>query len=206
MTMKNYNQFITESRSKLDFSMITLNFEEAYDLIIGGNLQIIEIQPRLLILHGVTTPAGSFRICYKNSTRQKCDCIRVPFENEQEKEKILKTFKKEDNSKFLQNIEDICLDLKSEYFEIKIVDRTYRNDGCIYVGLLKDPSGELSVEFKLHEVIETIQQIVDYMNSEGFVLEAVHEFDFERITNLPKDNIESWNKNQEVVGLDLFFN
>jgi 3-methyladenine DNA glycosylase Tag len=36
--------------------------------------------------------------------------------------------------------------------------------------------------------------------------EAVHEFDFERITNLPQDNIESWNKNQEVVGLDLFFN
>jgi hypothetical protein len=103
--------------------MITLNFEEAYDLIIGGNLQIIEIQPRLLILHGVTTPAGSFRICYKNSTRQKCDCIRVPFENEQEKEKILKTFKKEDNSK-----NTIAFVIISTLIELTILAGVYFNE------------------------------------------------------------------------------
>ena len=93
MNIKNYSQFITEARSKLDTSGETLSFQEAYDLIIGGNLKVIELQPRFS-----STSSGSFRICYKSST--ECDCIRVLFDNEQEKEKILQTFKKKIILKF----------------------------------------------------------------------------------------------------------
>jgi hypothetical protein len=200
MKLKKYHNFISEARSKLDTSVETLSFQEAYDLIIVGNLKVIEIQPRL----SPSTSGGSFRICYQKD--YGCDCIRILFEDDVEKEKILQTFKKEDNSKVLDDLEDICIDLKSEYFDINTVDRSYRNDGCIYVGILKDPTGNLTVEFELGEVIETILQMVNYMNSEGFTLEGLHSFDLERNIKLPKDRIEDWSKKQKVLGLELFFN
>ena len=208
MNIKNYSQFITEARSKLDTSGETLSFQEAYDLIIGGNLKVIELQPRFS-----STSSGSFRICYKSSTgdldhhfcKFECDCIRVLFENDQEKEKILQTFKKEDNSKVLDDVEDIFIDLKTEYFELSAVDRCYRNGGNIYVGLLKDPTGNLTVEFELGEVIETLLHMIDFMKLEGFELEHVVGFNLQNYVQLPLD-IESWNKSTKVLGIDLFFN
>ena len=198
MNIKNYSQFITEARSKLDTSGETLSFQEAYDLIIGGNLKVIELQPRFS-----STSSGSFRICYKSST--ECDCIRVLFDNEQEKEKILQTFKKEDNSKVLDDVEDIFIDLKTEYFELRVVDRCYRNGGNIYVGLLKDPTGNLTVEFELGEVIETLLHMIDFMKLEGFELEHVEGFSLQKYVKLPLD-VESWNKSTMVLGIDLHFN
>jgi len=198
VNIKKYSQFITEARSKLDTSGETLSFQEARDLIIGGNLKVIELQPRFS-----STSSGSFRICYKSST--ECDCIRVLFDNEQEKEKILQTFKKEDNSKVLDDVEDIFIDLKTEYFELSVVDRCYRNAGNIYVGLLKDPTGNLTVEFELGEVIETLLHMIDFMKLEGFELEHVEGFSLQKYVKLPLD-VESWNKSTMVLGIDLHFN
>ena len=199
MKLKKYHNFISEARSKLDTSVETLSFQEAYDLIILGNLKVIEIQPRL----SPSTSGGSFRICYQKD--YGCDCILVPFENDQEKEKILQTFKKDDNSKVLEDIEDICLDLKSEYFDVKVVDRSYRNDGHIYVGITKDPTGNITVEFELVEIFETVQQIIDYMKFEGFILDDIYCFDLVHTIDLSKDNLESWDKSKQVLGLDLYF-
>lgn len=206
MKINNYNQFITEARSKPS-TIETLNFKEAYDLIIGGDLKVIEIKPRI--------GDSNFRICYRNNPNnfrktplggyKTCDCILVPFENDQEKEKILQTFKKDDNSKVLEDIEDICLDLKSEYFDVKVVDRSYRNDGHIYVGITKDPTGNITVEFELVEIFETIQQIIDYMKFEGFILDDIYCFDLVHTIDLSKDNLESWDKSKQVLGLDLYF-
>ena len=43
------------------------------------------------------------------------------------------------------------------------------------------------------------------MKFEGFILDDINCFDLVHTIDLSKDNLESWNKSKQVLGLDLFF-
>jgi len=133
--------------------------------------------------------------------------------------KYLKRFEKlEDNSEILSDLQDILSDLKDEYFDISILPGTWKNNYCIMIGFLKDTTGGVAKEFKLSEIKEYIDRLIEYLQSNGYYIEDIDAFDLSKSLKFPGDKgsnfdcvgawpcINEWDLDTKVIGINFYFN
>jgi hypothetical protein len=120
--------------------------------------------------------------------------------------KYLKRFESvEDNSEILSDIEDILYDLKDEYFDISVLPRSRKNNYCIMVGFLKDTTGGLAEEFKLSEIKEYIDRLIEYLQFNGYYIEDIGAFDLSKNIKV-SSNTNEWILDTKVLGINFYFN
>ncbi len=110
----------------------------------------------------------------------------------------------EDNSEIILELEDILQDLKDEYFDIQIVDRSKRNNYCILVGFLKDTTGGLAEEFKLSEIKQHFERVLEFMIQNGFEIDDIDAFNLSQSVQVSPDP-NKWNLDTKVLGINFYF-
>jgi hypothetical protein len=119
--------------------------------------------------------------------------------------KYLKKFENK-NESLIQDLNDIFLDLKDDYFEVSIESRNSRLLCEFYISILKYESHSMTCEFYLKEIYETILHVISYMNLNEFELESVDAYNLKGHLNI--DNPKNWNisdLNKKALRFNLYF-
>jgi hypothetical protein len=110
----------------------------------------------------------------------------------------------DDDSEVLYNLEEILQDLKDNYFDISVLQRSRKNNYCIMVGFLKDTTGGLAEEFKLSEIKEYVVRVIEYMKSNEHDIQDIGAFDLSRSVKV-SFNINEWDLDTKVLGINFYF-
>ena len=132
--------------------------------------------------------------------------------------KYIKTYKLFESVEYYDKdiIHQLSLDLMDDGFLVDIREPSLNNLMRLEVNIIHSTNQEKAEPYQLGDIKETLSQIVEYMDSEGYFVDQVMGFQQLQLTTsgptfkelrqskLPQ-NLNEWDENQQVVSLSIYF-
>ena len=124
--------------------------------------------------------------------------------------KYLKTYKIFESVEYYNKdiIHQLSLDLMDEEFLVDIREPSLYNSMRLEVNIIHSTNQEKAEPYQLGDIKETLSQIVEYMDSEGYFVDQVTASgpNFKEFRELKiSKNLNEWDENQQVVSLSIYF-